>query len=198
MPLHARTAPSHALRTVEAALSSSPLHGPTPPTPSEPASERTAGSGVRVAAALPLHLLPNIGDRAPSAPRAGWRFLLSDGTGPLLTADTVPTADGWAFSHFSDGPYAASALRCLDSARTLTATYEPRLLCVPELYMVTLWLHCPGPARDQDGLGPADLLAPLAPAPPGIAAERPVRVDGLLPLLTHRLHPAPPALLRTA
>ncbi|MCK1799017.1 hypothetical protein MTQ01_23895 [Streptomyces sp. XM4193] len=198
MPLHARTAPSHALRTVEAALSSSHPFGQTPPSPSEPPSEPAPGPELRVAAALPLHLLPSIGDRVPSAPLTGWRFLLAGDTGPLLTADSVPSADGWAFSHFSDGPYAASALRCLDSARTLSATYEPRLLCVPELYMVTLWLHCPGPARDQDHLGPADLLIPLAPAPPGIAAERPVRVDGLLPLLTHRLHPAAPALLRTA
>ncbi|CAM5601297.1 hypothetical protein SGRIM128S_06433 [Streptomyces griseomycini] len=57
--------------------------------------------------------------------------------------------------------------------------------------MLTLWLHG-DPAADAGTGHPAatDLLVPLAPAPPGIAAHRPHRVAELLPVLTLRLAPA--------
>lgn len=56
--------------------------------------------------------------------------------------------------------------------------------------MLTLWLHGAVGADAAAGL-PAgeDLLVPLAPAPPGIAAYRPHPVSELLPVLTHRLTP---------
>ncbi len=58
--------------------------------------------------------------------------------------------------------------------------------------MLTLWLHG-DPTADGAGGDPAptDLLVPLAPAPPGIAAHRPHRVTELLPVLTHRATPTP-------
>jgi hypothetical protein len=61
---------------------------------------------------------------------------------------------------------------------------------MPSLYMLTLWLHG-DLASDGAGGHPAatDLLVPLAPAPPGIAAHRPHRVAELLPVLTHRVTP---------
>jgi hypothetical protein len=72
--------------------------------------------------------------------------------------------------------------------------FQPRLLSVPELYMLTLWLHRDPEADAAAGTPqPSDVLVPLAPAPPGIAAHRPHRVAELLPLLTLRL--APPRLL---
>lgn len=182
MPLHARTAPDLALRTVQAALSSPPAAGHAP----------------RLTTPLPVYSLSSVSEEAPRTQLTGWRFLLRTDELTLGAANFLPTAGGWEFSHHSEGPYVPSVERCLNDAETLTAPYEPRLLCVPELYMVTLWLRCLGPTMEHRGLGGADLLVPLAPAPPGIAAERPRRVDGLLPLLTHRLSPAPPPLLRTA
>jgi hypothetical protein len=66
------------------------------------------------------------------------------------------------------------------------------LLSVPELYMLTLWLHADCTADGATGHPAAtDLLVPLAPAPPGIAAHRPYLVTELLPVLTHRVTPAP-------
>lgn len=102
------------------------------------------------------------------------------------------TPDGWAFSHFFEGPYLASTQRALRQAEALTMDFEPRLLSVPELYMLTLWLRRDLTADPASGaLDPADLLVPLAPAPPGICAHRPHRVSELLPVMTLRLTPAP-------
>lgn len=62
--------------------------------------------------------------------------------------------------------------------------------------MLTLWLH--GDVTADAGTAqpaPSDLLIPLAPAPPGIAAHRMHRLSDLVPVLTLRL--APPPLLGT-
>lgn len=194
MPLHARTAPALALRTVQAALSSPPATEQRPEPPITPPGVEATG----LTTPLPVYALSSVSEEDPRTHLVGWRFLLRAGERTVGAANFLPTASGWDFSHVSEGPYVTSAERCLSEAETLTAPYEPRLLCVPELYMVTLWLRCLGPTMEQSSLGGADLLVPLAPAPPGIAAESPRRVDGLLPLLTHRLSPAPTPLLRTA
>lgn len=180
-----------------------------------------AGSGdmpsrIRPEVALPVHEITGVSRQGP--PRTaltGWRFLLGPATpaqdaesgdarargrrhtGVVSAAEAVPAGDGWAFAHFLGGPYVTSAVRALGQAEALPLPCQPRLLSVPELYMVTLWLHT-APDADPAGGFPdaADLLIPLAPAPPGIAAHQPQRVDTLLPLLTHRLASTP--LLRTS
>jgi len=123
---------------------------------------------------------------------AGWRFLIRTGDRAVAAADTVLTADGWTFSRFFEGPYITSTELALRQAEALPQAYQPRLLSVPGLYMLTLWLHG-DPTADGAGGDPAptDLLVPLAPAPPGIAAHRPHRVTELLPVLTHRATPTP-------
>jgi hypothetical protein len=123
---------------------------------------------------------------------AGWRFLIRCGDRAVAAAETMLTPDGWAFSHFFEGPYIASTERALRQAENMKGAHQPRLLSVPGLYMLTLWLHGDPTADGADGHPVAsDLLVPLAPAPPGIAAHRPHRVAELLPLLTHRVTPAP-------
>ncbi|PJE97838.1 hypothetical protein CUT44_08990 [Streptomyces carminius] len=190
MPLRVHPAPAPALRSVHAALGS--LTGPGG---ALSRSGPSAGTGaVRPELPLPLHVLRGItSSSGPPATRlAGWRFLLCDTHGPLGAAEAKPTADGWAFSHFCEGPFVASTEKALRLAEALPTTYQPRLLSVPELYMLTLWLHSDTEADAADGTpAPADLLVPLAPAPPGIAAHRPQRVDGLLPLMSRRLVPSP-------
>ena len=110
----------------------------------------------------------------------------------MAAAETMLTPDGWAFSHFFEGPYIASTERALRQAETMGQPYQPRLLSVPSLYMLTLWLHGDCTADGATGHPAAtDLLVPLAPAPPGIAAHRPHRVAELLPVLTHRVTPVP-------
>ncbi|MFF1480443.1 hypothetical protein ACFVYD_23275 [Streptomyces sp. NPDC058301] len=189
MPLHVPPAPAPALRSVLAALGS-----PTAVRAARTPALRSAQGPLTPELPLPVHVLDRItpSARAPRSRLAGWRFLISDGEGVVAAADTMLTPDGWAFSHFFEGPYLASTQRALRQAEALTTDFEPRLLSVPELYMLTLWLRRDTTADPASGaLDPADLLVPLAPAPPGICAHRPHRVSELLPVMTLRLTPAP-------
>ncbi|MFJ9538885.1 hypothetical protein ACIRPX_16670 [Streptomyces sp. NPDC101225] len=188
MPLHLPPAPAPALRTVLTALGSptavreartpSLLHAQAPATPELP---------------LPVHVLDRLTPAGATATRlAGWRFLIRCGERSVAAADTMLTPDGWAFSRFFEGPYITSTERALRQAESMPQPYQPRLLSVPGLYMLTLWLHGDCTADGAAGRPAAtDLLVPLAPAPPGIAAHRPHRVAELLPVLTHRVTPAP-------
>ena len=188
MPLHVPPAPAPALRSVLTALGS-----PTAVREARTPSLRTAQGSVTPELPLPVHVLDEITAAGASATRlTGWRFLIRCQERAVAAAETRLTPDGWAFSHFFEGPYIASTERALRQAETMQQSYQPRLLSVPGLYMLTLWLHGDLTADGATGHPAAtDLLVPLAPAPPGIAAHRPHRVAELLPVLTHRATPAP-------
>ncbi|WP_405852354.1 hypothetical protein OG361_06490 [Streptomyces sp. NBC_00090] len=200
-------APVPALRSVLAALGS-----PTAVREARTPALRAAQGPLSPELPLPVHVLGVTGvpGRAPRTRLAGWRFLIRSGDRAIAAADTMLTPDGWTFSHFFEGPYVTATERALLQAEALPTSYQPRLLSVPELYMLTLWLHADpeadattaglhaDPEADATTAGPAaaDLLVPLAPAPPGIAAHRPYQVADLLPVLSTRL--APPPLLGSA
>ncbi|NNN34956.1 hypothetical protein HLK59_32260 [Streptomyces sp. S3(2020)] len=188
MPLHVPPAPAPALRSVLTALGS-----PTAVREARTPSLRTAQGPATPELPLPVHVLDEITAAGASATRlTGWRFLIRCQDRAVAAAETRLTPDGWAFSHFFEGPYIASTERALRQAETMQQPYQPRLLSVPGLYMLTLWLHGDLTADGAGGHPAAtDLLVPLAPAPPGIAAHRPHRVAELLPVLTHRATPAP-------
>ncbi|MGV9456561.1 hypothetical protein [Streptomyces sp. NPDC003635] len=188
MPLHVPPAPAPALRSVLTALGS-----PTAVREARTPSLRAVQGPATPELPLPVHVLDGITTTGPSTTRlAGWRFLIRCGDRAVAAAETRLTPDGWAFSHFFEGPYITSTELALRQAETMPQAYQPRLLSVPGLYMLTLWLH--GDCAADASVGhpePTDLLVPLAPAPPGIAAHRPHRVADLLPVLTHRVTPAP-------
>nr|WSY56518.1 hypothetical protein OG999_44545 [Streptomyces sp. NBC_00886] len=188
MPLHVPPAPAPALRSVLTALGS-----PTAVREARTPSLRAAQGPATPELPLPVHVLDRITPEGTAVTRlAGWRFLIRCGDRAVAAAETMLTPDGWAFSHFFEGPYIASTERALRQAENMKGAYQPRLLSVPGLYMLTLWLHEDLTADGTDGHPAAtDLLVPLAPAPPGIAAHRPHRVAELLPVLTHRVTPAP-------
>ncbi|MEU6279114.1 hypothetical protein [Streptomyces sp. NPDC047028] len=188
MPLHVPPAPAPALRSVRTALGS-----PTAVREARTPSLRAAQGPVTPELPLPVHVLDRITAQGLSATRlAGWRFLIRCGDRAVAAAETMLTPDGWAFSHFFEGPYLASTERALQQAESLPLPYQPRLLSVPGLYMLTLWLHGDITADAAEGHPAAtDLLVPLAPAPPGIFAHRPHHVAELLPVLTLRATPAP-------
>ncbi|MDN3027628.1 hypothetical protein [Streptomyces sp. S.PB5] len=188
MPLHVPPAPAPALRSVLTALGS-----PTAVREARTPSLRAAQGPTTPELPLPVYVLDEITAAGASATRlAGWRFLIRSGDHAVAAAETRLTPDGWAFSHFFEGPYITSTERALRQAETMKQPYQPRLLSVPGLYMLTLWLHGDCTADGASGHPAAtDLLVPLAPAPPGIAAHRPHRVAELLPVLTHRVSPGP-------
>ncbi|MEV5242023.1 hypothetical protein AB0K89_23395 [Streptomyces cinnamoneus] len=189
MPLHVPPAPAPALRSVRTALGS-----PTAVREARTPSLRSAGTPLTPELPLPVHVLERVGPRggAPRTRLTGWRFLIRGGDRAVAAGEAMLTPDGWAFSHFFEGPYLASTERALHQAEALPTPYQPRLLSVPELYMLTLWLHADVTADASSELfAPGDLLVPLAPAPPGIAAHRPHRVSDLLPVITLRLTPGP-------
>ncbi|WP_225839042.1 hypothetical protein [Streptomyces sp. NK08204] len=188
MPLHLPPAPAPALRSVLTALGS-----PTAVREAKTPSLRAAHGPVTPELSLPVHVLDRISAQGLSATRlAGWRFLIHCGDRAVAAAETMLTPDGWAFSHFFEGPYITSTERALQQAEGLQQPYQPRLLSVPGLYMLTLWLHGDCAADGAEGHPAAtDLLVPLAPAPPGIFAHRPHRVADLLPVLTHRATAVP-------
>ncbi|MEU6084946.1 hypothetical protein [Streptomyces sp. NPDC047108] len=189
MPLHVPPAPQPALRSALAALGS-PTAVRDPRTP----ALRTVSGPLAPELPLPVHVLDRVVSHQgiPRTRLAGWRFLVRGGDRAVAAAETMLTPDGWAFSHFFEGPYVASTERALRQAEALPGTYQPRLLSVPELYMITLWLHGDVEADATQGSpAPNDVLVPLAPAPPGIAAHRPHRVADLLPVLTLRMTPPP-------
>ncbi|MGW2638371.1 hypothetical protein [Streptomyces sp. NPDC001348] len=188
MPLHVPPAPAPALRSVLTALGS-----PTAVREARTPSLRAAQGPATPELPLPVHVLDRITAEGVSATRlTGWRFLIHCGGRAVAAAETRLTPDGWAFSHFFEGPYIASTERALRQAETMQQSYQVRLLSVPALYMLTLWLHGDCSADGAEGHPAAtDLLVPLAPAPPGIAAHRPHPVAELLPVLTHRMTPVP-------
>ncbi|MFE4372702.1 hypothetical protein ACFRMN_31595 [Streptomyces sp. NPDC056835] len=200
MPLHVPPAPAPALRSVLAALGS-----PTAVRDARTPALQSVQGPLSPELPLPVHVLDQVSPaargtapagRTPRTRLAGWRFLIRSGERAVAAADTMLTADGWAFSRFFEGPYVTATERAVRQAETLGTAYQPRLLSVPELYMLTLWLHGDTEADASTGSpAPADILVPLAPAPPGIAAHRPHRVAELLPMIGLRLAPAP--LLRT-
>ncbi|MFJ8078847.1 hypothetical protein ACIQ7Q_34155 [Streptomyces sp. NPDC096176] len=189
MPLHVPPAPAPALRSVLAALGS-PMAVREARTP----ALRSVQGPLSAELPLPVHVMDQIvpSGSAPYTRLAGWRFLIRSGERAVAAADSVLTPDGWTFSHFFEGPYLDSTQQALRQAESMGPHFQPRLLSVPELYMLTLWLHGDPQADAATGTPqPSDVLVPLAPAPPGIAAHRPRQVADLLPVLTLRLTPTP-------
>ncbi|MEU1282285.1 hypothetical protein [Streptomyces sp. NPDC005805] len=189
MALHVPAAPAPALRSVLTALGS-PTAVREAPTPALRSVQGPLGAELP----LPVHVLDRVvpSGGAPVTRLAGWRFHIRSGGRAVAAADTVLTPDGWAFSHFFEGPYLASTELALRQAESAGAHGQARLLSVPELYMLTLWLHADTGADAGAGtLLPTDVLVPLAPAPPGIAPNRPHPAADLLPLMNLRLGPRP-------
>ncbi|MEH1017762.1 MULTISPECIES: hypothetical protein [unclassified Micromonospora] len=91
----------------------------------------------------------------------GWRFLLESGGEVIASAETAETPEGARPPTFNEGPYVGATATAVKAARALpqlaTARFELRLLRIPALYLMALWLHSPT----------TDLLIPLAPSPIG-------------------------------
>jgi hypothetical protein len=111
-----------------------------------------------------------------SARPVGWRYLISSAGKAIGCAETVITADGsQVFSQFNEGPFVAATSAAVAAAQTLPqlglGLFELRLLRIPALYIMALWLEAPG------GIG--SLLVPLEPSPIGRAGVATVATERL-------------------
>jgi hypothetical protein len=119
-----------------------------------------------------------------SAKHSGWRYLVQAPDGrPIAIAESVTDPSGaQVFAHLNYGPFVtgtAEALRIAEQTNLPSA--EARLLEIPALYLVALWL------QHRDGA----TLIPVAPAPPGIEANRSYPARELLNLLQERARQLP-------
>jgi hypothetical protein len=109
------------------------------------------------------------GDDALDKTRAtGWRYLLEVENDVVATVETSQAADKHTLSHVNHGPFVRGTVDALGAAEIQVGDregMEVRVLDVPALYLLALWLH------DTTGAGDTTLI-PIAPAPGAFEANR--------------------------
>jgi hypothetical protein len=101
-----------------------------------------------------------------SAKEDSWRYLVFSNGDEAVAAVEVISRDGGAMelAHINEGPFVAGTVEAIAAAADRLANdphdFELRLLRIPSLYLIALWLH----AND------ADEVIPIAPAPAGLQA----------------------------
>jgi hypothetical protein len=124
------------------------------------------------------------GRNLESARPSGWRYLVQspDGRAIAIAESVTDPRGGQVFAHLNYGPFVAGTAETLRVAeRANLPSAEVRLLEVPALYLVALWL------QHRDGA----TLIPIAPTPSGIEANRSYPTRELLDLLRKRARQLP-------
>jgi hypothetical protein len=107
--------------------------------------------------------------KTDAARLSGWRFLLAVDENVLASAETRSEGGRQVFSHVNAGPFVAGTVEALAAAERVAEDderqLELRLLSVPALYLMSVWL------QPDDGKGDA-VFVPIAPAPSGFEANR--------------------------
>jgi hypothetical protein len=156
MTLHTPTLSDAALRTLEQGLGE--------------LAQRQGFEDRRLAAAAPAalavaapHDVYSLGLEDLAAGRgleaAEWvsrRCLILDGDHPIAAAE-LPDPDGANGFTTTEGRFAATTATAIQGAEDAPGEYELRLLRIPALYLMALWL------KDRNGTD--DVLVPLDPAP---------------------------------
>jgi hypothetical protein len=109
-----------------------------------------------------------------------WRWFVQEGRRTIASVEVREDAEGGhAVSEINEGPFVRSSSEALEAAETLPVakdqSYEPRLLKIPGVYLVSLWLHAD---KDYD-----DLFVVLAPAPYNLEPDHVYRWNELERLL---------------
>ncbi|HYP48092.1 MAG TPA: hypothetical protein VEQ61_05595 [Thermoleophilaceae bacterium] len=110
-----------------------------------------------------------------SAQPVGRRFMVMDGDRPVASAEVAGRQDGSGFQA-NEGPFVAATARAIEQAEEdpelADGDYELRVLRIPALYLMALWL------KDENGDG--DLVIPLDPAPTPLESGRRYRPEEVL------------------
>lgn len=183
MPLRAAEAPAASLEALratlrtfakEGAFSTQALRNARP--------ERLTASAPHQVFVLGLDQLTRGDTALESARPTGWRYFIEDGGRAIAVAEVAIRGRRHSFSHFNEGPFVAGTVSAIAAAEKLRAVrskpHELRLLSVPALHLMALWL--------RSASGDADLLVPAAPAPEGIEADRAYPAQELLRELERR------------
>nr|MDO8114921.1 hypothetical protein [Candidatus Sigynarchaeota archaeon] len=114
------------------------------------------------------------------AKQTGWRYLLEHKNSVIASTETVLGPEQkHHFAAVTEGPLVqgtVSAIKAADSLKEIsTGEYEVRLLLVPALYAMALWL-----VNLQKG---SDLAIPISPAPPYMTPNKIISLNDLLSLL---------------
>ena len=115
------------------------------------------------------------------SPTAGWRYLVQTHAGTVASSEVAADASGQptVFAQLNEGPFVESTARSLVEVAGIPAVksgnYEVRMLKIPALYVIALWL--------KDLGGDADLVVPLEPAPDFLEADRAYLEDEFLGVL---------------
>ncbi|HEX8738107.1 MAG TPA: hypothetical protein VF721_22425 [Pyrinomonadaceae bacterium] len=126
--------------------------------------------GVDVAAPLEVYTLTLeevIEKDLRKAEAAGWRYTLLNADEPVVAAEVNSSGGEDAqFSHFNTGPFVEETARAILQAESLDEVaendYEARILKIPALYVMALWLH-----GERD-----DILIPMPPTNEKLEAQK--------------------------
>jgi hypothetical protein len=164
MPINAPQPPEVA---VEAVRKSMARRRGARPTPEETRALPASISAPQRVFTVGLDALAGPAAMEESARATGWRFLVEEDREPVAAAevqDQIPAAEP---AELTEGPFVHSTVEALRAAEALEpvrdADFELRLLRVPALNLLALWLH----TSEGD-----DLFMPLEPAPPPFEARR--------------------------
>ena len=152
---------------------------------------RTPLEDINVTAPHPVYVLGLSDLVEPDLKRArptGWRYLVEADGDVVAAAETAQRDEQThAFTQLNHGPFVNGTVTALSEAERLAAErdFELRILSVPALYVHALWLQPVGTE------GEAATLIPLAPAPPGIDANRAYPEAELLTVLAARAREVP-------
>jgi hypothetical protein len=102
------------------------------------------------------------------AKATGWRYTVSSQEQPFAAAEIDALGgDELQFSHLNTGPFVLETVNTLKQAEGLEAAihteYEARILKIPALYVMALWMHSDGD----------DILIPMPPTNDNLNPKQP-------------------------
>jgi len=129
-----------------------------------------AAEKAEVAPPLQVYVLDlkDVGKKSlKNAQAVGWRYIVMHEDQPVAAAE-VDAGGGSKvqFSHFNTGPFVEETARAIIQAEGLDEVakkdYEARILRIPALYVMALWLH-----SDKD-----DIIIPMPPTNDSLDAKK--------------------------
>lgn len=118
------------------------------------------------------------GRGADVAELTGWRYLVQRDEKTIASAElhVVGAGAGTADAlELNEGPFVRATERTVEDVSRLQdvadAAYELRLLKIPAVYVIALWLHA--------GEGGSDIFVPIGDTPPEVVSGRPYGGDEL-------------------